>query len=221
MMESMYDVIMQLPLFKGFTTDQVSDGLKKLELDFATYSEDDIIIGRGSMLDRLGLVVSGEIELHTIMPERIVIKQTLGKGFWILPDCLFGYSTQSPVDVVCEHRAGILWISKSRLAELVASNDFCRINYLNYLCYSSQSRRSIAGYVLKGNMFERWLAVTLLSHTERRAKSIEIEVPLHRLALFLDVGERMLATQMRPMIRRKKIAYANDVIHVFNRRDYF
>lgn len=213
---------MHYPLFKGMTTEQLSTILENLKLDFITYKDRETILGEGDNMTSLGFVVKGEVALDfELYDGKIMVRQILDRGFWLLPECLFGYRIDSPVKMQCIGYATIFWIGKKQLETLLKESDLCRLNYINHLCYISQTRYNTTNRVHFGTIFERWLSGILMSITERRAKRIELHVPQIYLAEILNITEAQVREQMQPMIRRGKISYTDNVIKVFNRRDYF
>lgn len=221
-MTSMYDTIMFLPLFKGVTANDVSVFLEKTKLVFGNYDNDEVIISEGETIERLGFVVSGKVDVVTSLSDgKVVVRQSLGKGFWLEPESLFGYDRKSHCTVISNGKSGILWLTRDQLFELLAENYLCKFNYLNYLCYRAQCRQSTAEYMTMGNELERWLAVVLANTTERRALTVKIDVEFSCLAELLGIDEAKLRSQIQRLSRKKILRYVKGVFSIYNRRDYF
>lgn len=218
----MYDTIMYLPLFKGVTADDVSSFLERTKLDLRNYEDGNEIIPFDSVVERLGFVISGRVKVSTELAEgRVVVKQILGKGFWLLPEVLFGLVRESRSSIVSDGKTCVLWLTKEHVFELIAENYLCRVNYLNYLCYRAQCRHQCAEYMMSGTELERWLAVVLATTTERRAAAIKISVAFNVLASILGVDEETLKIQMQRFSRKRKVTYINGSLNIHNRKDYF
>lgn len=217
----MYDTIMQFPLFKGVTADQISDFLEKAELEFQNYTASEAIIRSGETVSRLGFVVSGEVKvINELSDGDIVVSQVLGKGFWLMADSLFGYTNSSSSLVESVRRSSVMWMRKDNFLDLIANNRLCMLNYLNFLCYKSQSRRDLIDSLQGGSLFERWLSSVLMCCTERRASSITISVSAEKLSSLLSLDAATLKEQMQKLSRQRKISFSDGLIKINHRREF-
>lgn len=221
-MTSMYDTIMFLPLFKGVTEEDVSVFLEKTRLVFDNYNAGDVIIDKGEVVERLGFVVSGKVNVEMpLSGGKVIVRQTLGRGFWLEPESLFGYIRESRSRIVSNGKSGVLWLTRGQLFDVLEDNCLCRLNLMNYLCYRAQCRQLTAEYATEGRELERWLAIVLANTTERRAQTLRIEVEISVLAGILGLGESEVRAQILSLTRRKDLRYVKGVFNIYNRRDYF
>jgi len=218
----MYETIMHLPLFKGFTSEQVSTFLEKNKLEFANYSSGATLLSEKEDIERIGFIISGELDLSTeLMNGKIRINRRLGQYFWLLPEYLLGYSTCPCTRVEAHGKTGMLWFGKEQFLRIIDGNYLCKINFLNYLCYQAQSRYQIARSLTSGTSFERWLTVLLMSAVERRASNIQIHIAPQQLARVLKIDEAALQADVIRLTRQRKIKYTNGILTVLNRREFF
>lgn len=221
-MESMYETIMHLPLFKGFTSEQVSDFLEKNKLEFANYASGETLLSDTDFVDRVGFVLSGELNVTTELQKGgIRIARHFGPCFWLMPEYLFGFSTCPHTHVETLGKTGMLWFGKEQFLTILDENYLCKLNYLNYLCYQAQSRYQIANALTEGSTFERWLTILLMSSIERRASDISIHASKQQLIKILKISESALQEDIVRLTRLKKIRYTNGVITVLNRREFY
>lgn len=173
-MVSMYDMIMDFPLFKGISRDHVSAMLEKTNVYFRRYGAGDNVCSAGDNSDRVGFLVRGEIMMSIRSIEvELRIVQTLGPGTVIGADTLFGWDTKMNADIVTLTACSIMYVSKEEYMSLLNDDPIYLMNYLNYLSLlAQQSRKAVRQHAGCGvtPVLSRWL----LSHTNRRSREIKI-----------------------------------------------
>lgn len=221
-MDSMYDSIRHLPLFKGVTEDDITSFLEKTKIDVRNYVDGDVIIDYGEIVNRLGFVLSGNIiYIKTLCEGDIVVKVRLGSGVWLLPELLFGMSHECRSHVESVGETSVLWLTKGKLWDLMNSNVLCSVNYINHLCYRAQCREENLNIVSEGEELKRFIEFICINGTERRAASVEILFKEKKLADLLRISEYELLSQIQNLINQNAISYSKGIISVENRRDYF
>ena len=58
---TMFERLLQLPLFQGMTTQEVSDVMSHVRLDFVNYHRGDEIVMQGESCKKLIYIISGEV----------------------------------------------------------------------------------------------------------------------------------------------------------------
>ena len=64
----MFERLLQLPLFQGMTTQEVSDVISHVRLDFANYHRGDEIVMQGESCRKLIYIIRGRSWQNTAMP---------------------------------------------------------------------------------------------------------------------------------------------------------
>lgn len=138
-MNSMYEKIMNLPLFKGIGKEQVSIFLEKTKIEFINYRENEQIIEEGQTEDNLLIVVKGEIKkTYQIKNSGLILSTIEKEGGMIGADNLFGIYRNIPCDAYAKSSVSIMSISKVQYINLLGMDCIYLFNYLNYLSSRSQ-----------------------------------------------------------------------------------
>lgn len=136
---SMYETLMELPLFKGASIEQISTLIEKFHLDFNTYLPGSRILAEGTKCQSLKCVLSGEVKIvHPLMSGKLLVHETAGRGRYIGFERLFGLDNQIPFSVHALTRCGTLDISKSQYMRLLQTEQIYLFNALNFLSRSAQ-----------------------------------------------------------------------------------
>ena len=138
-MATMYEMIMDLPLFKGVGKDHVSYFLEKTNVDFHNYNQGEVIAEFGNPVRMVRFVISGEVNLiHPLNGIDISVEERSGFGKVLAADRLFGLSTGYPYKAVATTRTSILEFSKEQYISLLHSDRIYMLNFFNYLSLRAQ-----------------------------------------------------------------------------------
>ena len=143
-MTTMFDKLLQLPLFQGISTDSLTTILDKVKLHFEKKFEGEVIVESGKSCDGLIFILHGEVEKTTIgMSENpYEVSEFMTAPYLIEPSSLFGMTTdyKSTYTACCD--VDIMSVSKESLKEVLLKNDIFQLNYLNMLCRRYQNLES-------------------------------------------------------------------------------
>ena len=131
---SMYDTLLQLPLFQGLCKDDFTTIIEKVKFHFQDFKQGESIVKQGTSCNPLIFLLNGKITLkvvdslngytfHEIIPAPHVIE----------PYSLFGMSTSYTGTYLAETDVKVLTIDKSFLYDELNHYEIFRLNYLNIL----------------------------------------------------------------------------------------
>ena len=186
-METMFDTLLQLPLFQGLCHEDFTSILDKVKLHFIKHKAGETIIKSGNPCTQLCFLLKGEISIVTNAKENIytVIEQ-IEAPYLIEPQSLFGYEYQLCLflcgtygSAYCLHQQSI------RTSVSLFKYDIFRLNYMNIVSNRAQ------------NLYSRlWDEPTLdlkskiirffLSHCEKPQGEKTFKVKMDDLARCLD-----------------------------------
>ena len=95
---TMYDTLLQLPLFQGLCKNDFTSILGKVKLHFRKYNADEIIVEQGEPCTELIFLLNGEISSQIVDEQKSYsLHETFGSPFVLEPYSLFGmHPTISP-----------------------------------------------------------------------------------------------------------------------------
>ena len=128
-MNSMYQQLMQLPLFQGVGTEKITALVEKLPFHFLKYRNGEQIFAAGDPCTHIKFIVSGQVRLETPFPNlRITMHQTIHNPHVLAAECLFGRETVYPYTAVSHGACGILQLLKSDYIKMVTTEDALSIS---------------------------------------------------------------------------------------------
>ncbi len=151
-MATMYETIMNLPLFKGLSHEQVSSFLEKTHIKFSKYSDREKIVSADERAAEVKCIISGQVRLSHIIGYNNQLKLTeLRKGNEMLgADRLFGMDTTYGTDICAVGNVSTMEFSKEQYQNLLHAGSIYLLNYLNSLSYGAQIRFNIFNDYPKG-----------------------------------------------------------------------
>lgn len=171
----MYEILMELPLFKGVSFTQLSEIIGSTKFHFLKYLDGETIVNAGEACTHLKFVISGAARMTTISPDgRMRVLQNVNAPDVIAPDFLFGRFTTYPSAAVAVGKTGILQIDKLDFMKILSSDHVFLINFLNTLSIDAQ--KSVIGVLaLTHGSLEERIAFWVVALTQRGATDITLQ----------------------------------------------
>ena len=131
-METMFDTLLQLPLFQGLCHEDFTSILDKVKLHFIKHKVGETIIESGSPCKQLCFLLKGEVSIVTSSKENIytVIEQ-MEAPYLLEPQSLFGMNTNYTSAYVAHTEAHTVSISKAFVLSDLFKYEIFRLNYMN------------------------------------------------------------------------------------------
>ena len=131
---TMYDTLLQLPLFQGLCKDDFTAIIEKVKFHFQHYKKNEIIIKQGEVCNHLTFLLNGEVTSITIDSlQGYTLTETFQGPYIIEPYSLFGMSTNYMATYQAHTDVQILTIEKSFVYTELNNYEIFRLNYLNIL----------------------------------------------------------------------------------------
>jgi CRP-like cAMP-binding protein len=155
-MNSMYQQLMQLPLFQGVSTEKITALVEKLPFHFLKFRNGEQVFAAGDPCTHIKFIVSGQVRLETpFLKLRITMHQTVSNPHVLAAEYLFGRDTAYPYTAISDGACGILQLRKSDYIKMITSDKVFLFNILNYLSSGSQRSLLMPLTVKDGSVAER------------------------------------------------------------------
>ncbi len=218
-MDSIFEILMGLPLFNGVSAERISEIAGKTKLHFLKYQPGETITSKGEICTHIKFILSGKVRLTiTNADDRFKLSQSLNAPDVIFPEFLFGKVTEYPCDVVAEDLTGILQISKSDYMQILKTDEIFLFNILNYLSFNAQ--KSVDGVLsLSSGALEQRIAFWIEALTQRNSTDIVLSCRQRDLYSLFGVQRNMLITALDNLKSAGILDYSQTEIKVKSRRD--
>lgn len=131
---TMYDTLLQLPLFQGLCKDDFTTIIEKVKFHFHQFKTGDSIVEQGDPCNKLIFLLNGEIKSKVINRQLgYQLSEVFSGPFVIEPYSLFGMQPTFTASYKAHTNARLLTIDKSFILSDLNNYEIFRINYLNML----------------------------------------------------------------------------------------
>ncbi|MDE6285400.1 MAG: Crp/Fnr family transcriptional regulator [Muribaculaceae bacterium] len=195
----MFDLLMELPLFRGVSAETMRNTVGQAKFHFLKYPQGETIIKENSPCTHITFLVSGAVRLTTTNRNgRISVSQTLKAPDVIAPEYLFGRATNYPCTVVALEDTGIMQVTKGDYIKILNSDPVFMFNYLNIISMNAQ--KSVTGLMsLTSGSLEERIAFWVLMLTQHTGENIAIDCPLRNLCAIWGVQRSALVEALNRM----------------------
>lgn len=212
-MATMYETIMDLPLFKGVSKDHVSMFLEKTNLHFENFKADDIIVKPGEMVTGLKYVIKGSVATIYINDiDGMRVSSVSSIGTVIGAGRLFGRHPRSRCTIKALSQTSIMEFSKEQYVNLLNSDPIYLLNFFNYLSLHCQRSVDIAldyPQTLLGR-----LGMIVNSLTEADSNSICVGLPV---ALFQQLTHEEGGRELSELVKRRLVTVEGCTVKIVDR----
>lgn len=218
-MDSMYELLMGLPLFKGVSYKRISDIIERTKFHFLKYTAGETIVEAGSECTHLKFVISGSVRVSISNADsRFKVSQTLDAPDVIVPEYLFGRATKYPCHAVAIDSAGILQIEKQEWVKILNSDSVFLFNFMNLL--SSNAQKAVDGVLaLTTGSLEERIAFWIVALTQRNGRDIVLSCRQRDLYALFGVQRSSFVATLEGMKKRGLIDYDTHEIRIVSRDD--
>lgn len=219
-MESMYEKLMELPLFQGVSRDKLSELIEKTPFHFVKYTRGEQIVSVNDVCSHIRFIISGDVHIDIASANmKVVVSETLSGPEVIGPDYLFGRNTFYPFNATALTDCGILQIVKSDFINILMSDKVFLFNMLNMLSRNSQKGTFGILALSSGSIAER-LAFIITSLTQRGSKDIKLAYKQKDLCSILGVQRSSLINALEHLQDNEIIEYSLSEIKVHDREAF-
>ena len=140
MKETMYDKLLQLPLFQGLCEDDITNILEKVKLHFNKHNKKHIIIEQGKPCDKLYFVLEGDVKAkYTDKQYGFSLEESFEGPYIIEPYSMFGMYPYLSATYTTEGVSSTMTIDKSYILTQLNKYEIFNLNFLNILSNRAQT----------------------------------------------------------------------------------
>jgi CRP-like cAMP-binding protein len=218
-MYTMYETLLQLPLFQGMNRADFSFFLGKVRLDFVQHKEGEIIIKRGAPCEQLVFVVRGTVVSYNSSTvdgrTRYTVMEYMSAPYLIEPQALFGMNTRYAASYTADTKVSLFIIRKNFVFEELAKHSIFRLNLINLISSKMQSTYTRLWSTMPDGVAAR-ITHFILTHIEVPGGEKRIKIKVTELARILCETRYAVATALSQMQQAGLLEIENGIIVVYD-----
>lgn len=137
---SMYDTLLELPLFQGLTKENITSIIEKVKIGFHRFENKQNIALQSSKCNNLIFIINGKVKIITKDEKyNFTIEENIEGPYIIEPQSLFGMNTNFHSSYIADKEVETLSINKNYILTNLCKYEIFNLNYLNILSNRAQS----------------------------------------------------------------------------------
>ena len=183
---TMYDNILQLPLFQGLCKDDFTTIIERVKLHFTGFKQGETIFRQEEPCRNLVFLLSGEVEVQTKNEtHQYILTETFTGPHIIEPYSLFGMKTSFTATYRAKTDVKMLYIDKSYIHSELYKYEIFRINFFNLLSNRCQSTTQKLWNNHIGSLNEKFVNFFLLRCIKPSGEK-NLSITMEELASLID-----------------------------------
>ena len=185
-MDTMFNTLLQLPLFQGLCHEDFTYILEKTKLHFTKHKSNEIIIESGSPCDKLTFLLSGIISMETTSKDGLYsFVEYIDAPAVLEPQSLFGMQLDYTSTYTARTEVNTISICKSFILTGLMRFEIFRLNYMNIISNRAQSLTAKIWEKTPMNLEGR-IVRFILTHIEKMQGEKMLKVKMDDLAQCMD-----------------------------------
>ena len=185
-MDSIFDTLLQLPLFQGMTLEDLTSIVEKTKIHFEKLKPGETIEQAGHWCNRFTFILKGEVEMITQSEDGLfAVIETFSAPYLIEPQSLYGLQTIYVSTTRAVSEVATVRIDKPTIARELFKYEIFRLNYQNVISGRAQSLQRRLWQAPAGSLRNRFIHF-LLMHFERPSGRKVVKIKMEDLAQILN-----------------------------------
>lgn len=204
-------------LFTNFENQEITDFIISSHSKTYDYQAGQIMAIRGELLTKIGLVLSGEVEIQKSYPSgKIVVVNKIPAGGVFGEVAIFSSKKTFPSTVVASLDTKIMFLAKTDIIEICFQNK----KFLNNLLYLLSEKILILDHklhFLSGENIRQKLCLYLIeSYEKQETLTIRLDMSKRKMAEQFGITRPSLSRELMLMKKEGLIDYGNTYIIIKN-----
>lgn len=219
MANTMYDVLMELPLLQGISREQVSSFLLKTHVEFINLEDGALIMKSGNAADSLLYFITGTVKVEWCNNTGdLSITFEVGPKNLLGAANLFGMRRETPYTIRAKGKVSLMRVSKEQYLTLLQSQSqpIYLLNCLNYLSLRAQKPYELLAST-KDMGIMSMLRMWVCTVTPSNAENIAVHVTMQALSKYSNMNEDELRHSLFTLHHERVIELGMDTICIPSR----
>lgn len=183
---TMYDSLLQLPLFQGLGKNDFTRIIEKVKLHFKDFKQGSIIAEQNTPCEHLIFLLKGEINMQRIdEANSYILSETITVPDVFEPQSIFGMHTRYMATYMAQTDVKAMSIEKNFILKELNKHEIFRLNYLNYLSVYCQTYNNKLWNFHIGSIEQKFLQF-FLSRCRRPYGPKHLKITMEVLANLID-----------------------------------
>ena len=210
---TMFETLLNLPLFQGLSRNDLTLILEKVRFRFRNLNSGDVLQQQGKPCKDMVFLMGGEIYVKTEMKGDMTFYESRCAPALIQPETLFGLRPVYTHSFIAQSPVTLFEIEKGVVLSDLFSYEVFRLNLFNTLCTQSQYFSSLLWRPSPGTVEER-IAHFFVTHSTTPSGEKVLRARMIDFANYLSVSRLALSNALNHMAEDGKVYLSRGLVKV-------
>lgn len=218
---TMFERLVQLPLFQGLTIQELSEMLSHVRLDFVKYQAGDEIVVQGDACKGLVYIINGDVSAeYRDAHNRFVLQEELPQTGVLEPYNMFGLYQKYSRSYSFATDGITLFIEKPVVLRQLVVNDIVKMNILNITCHRYQQTQRLLCNFPENTVMDKIVKFLLSYSTVPKGKK-ELFIKMNDLADIVHETRLNVSKALNTMQEQGLVGLSRGAIKIKNLQDLY
>ncbi|QVK20673.1 Crp/Fnr family transcriptional regulator [Mycoplasmatota bacterium] len=208
--------IFKCKLFKSFTLQEINHFLRKYRTITRNYQKNDIVFFECEECDKIGIVISGSIEIQNVSGDgKMANFTTIESGNIFGEVLLYSEKKSYPATLIASDDTTVLYIEKEVLLKALGEHKKLLVNFLELLANRTLNLHNRVKVITKHTLKSK-IASYILSNSNNENR-VPIGMTKEKLAEYLSVQRPSLSRELIQLKDEGLIDYDRKYFYILDR----
>ncbi len=216
-MEKHLNNLIKSILFKNIEKNKIKDLLSSIPFIINKYSKDDTIAIEGDDCSSLGVIISGNVEIHKLFPSgKIVTINNFQEGNIFGEALVFSGSHKYPASIIASSECEIMYINKSNIIKLMRIDDNILDNFVSILSNRILMLNDRITNLSYDTVRKKIANVILIEYSKQKNKYLILPFCRKKMAQLLNIPRPSLSRELMKMKEEGIIDYHRNKLRIID-----
>ncbi|WFA10389.1 Crp/Fnr family transcriptional regulator [Tissierella sp. Yu-01] len=199
-MEAYIDSLLKCVLFKDMNKDEVNLVLKNIPNNIQNYNSEDTIAIEGESCDNLGIILTGNIEIHkSFASGKLVTINHFEAGNIFGEALVFSGKHQYPATIISSNPSSLMFISRDDIVKLMTLDTRILNNFMGVLSNRILMLNQRLTNLTLDTLRKKISNIILLEYNKQKSKYITLPYSRKKMAEMLNIPRPSLSRELSNM----------------------
>ncbi|WDV45192.1 Crp/Fnr family transcriptional regulator [Clostridiaceae bacterium M8S5] len=210
-------ILANCSLFKNISYEKINELLSKINYRIVRYKEDEIIFSPFQIADKMGVILSGSVDIQKLFPDgKIIILDRKVRFDLIAEPSIFSTHQYYPSTACVNKSCEILFLNKANLQKLFTLNNTFMLNYIQSISNLTLDLKHKIGILSLNSIKEKIAGYLIHDFKVNNSKTITLPFSKKAWSEYMDVSRTSLSRELKKLQTEGIISFNRRKINILD-----
>ena len=216
-MDNYIDSLIKCVLFRNINGDEISNVFKNIPIDIKSYKSEDVIAIEGDSCDSVGIILSGNIEIHkSFASGKLVTINHFEAGNIFGEALVFSGKHLYPATIISSNSSTLMFIPREDIIKLMTLDTRILNNFMGVLSNRILMLNQRLTNLTYDTLRKKVANIILLEYDKQKSVYITLPYSRKKMAEMLNIPRPSLSRELTKMKEEGLIDFYKNKIKILN-----